>query len=49
MVFDGHSADTDIKIIWSVKIDLVPKYWAFAFEKVVKITHIDFVKIASIL
>ena len=32
-----------------LKINYVSKYLTFAFEKAVKCTHIDFVKIASIL
>ena len=32
-----------------LEINLEPKYFTFAIEKAEKITHIDFVKIASIL
>ena len=32
-----------------LKINLVPKYFTFVNEKAEKITHMDFVKIMSIL
>ena len=32
-----------------LKINLVPKYFTFAIEKAEKITHMDFLTIASIL